>query len=122
MRLQRYILLLDNLLRKTPEDHEDRPHIEATIDVIKKQCKDANLSVELQQAKLNLVRLSSEIVVKPDTLVSVPKAFVSIAPSLDSWSPSYRTCNCCPRIGNCSTVARWSANLTGVPLCQNGQS
>ncbi|KAH9810846.1 CNH domain-containing protein [Melampsora americana] len=67
VRLQRYILLLDNLLRKTPEGHEDRSNIETAIEVIKRQCKDANLSVELQQAKLNLVRLNKEIVTKQDT-------------------------------------------------------
>lgn len=67
VRLQRYILLLDNLLRKTPEGHEDRSNIETAIEVIKRQCKDANLSVELQQAKLNLIRLNDEIVVKQDT-------------------------------------------------------
>jgi len=67
VRLQRYNLLLESLLKKTPDGHEDRTCIEDAMEVIKRQCKDADQAVSLQQAKLNLVRLNSEIVTKPDT-------------------------------------------------------
>lgn len=67
VRLQRYILLLESLLKKTPEGHEDRASIESAMDVIRRQCKEADQAVSLQQAKLQLVRLNNEIVTKPDT-------------------------------------------------------
>ncbi|PLW29207.1 hypothetical protein PCASD_14619 [Puccinia coronata f. sp. avenae] len=67
VRLQRYNLLLESLLKKTPDGHEDRASIEDAMEVIRRQCKEADQAVSLQQAKLNLVRLNNEIVTKPDT-------------------------------------------------------
>lgn len=67
VRLQRYNLLLESLLKKTPDGHEDRTCIEDAMEVIKRQCKEADQAVSQQQAKLNLVRLNSEIVTKNDT-------------------------------------------------------
>ncbi|OAW00133.1 hypothetical protein PTTG_08077 [Puccinia triticina 1-1 BBBD Race 1] len=67
VRLQRYNLLLESLLKKTPDGHEDRSSIEDAMEVIRRQCKEADQAVSLQQAKLHLVRLNNEIVTKPDT-------------------------------------------------------
>ncbi|KAA1112697.1 hypothetical protein PGT21_006695 [Puccinia graminis f. sp. tritici] len=67
VRLQRYNLLLESLLRKTPDGHEDRASIEDAMEVIRRQCKEADQAVSLQQAKLHLVRLNNEIVTKSDT-------------------------------------------------------
>ncbi|KAI9612683.1 hypothetical protein H4Q26_007840 [Puccinia striiformis f. sp. tritici PST-130] len=67
VRLQRYNLLLESLLKKTPDDHADRSSIEDAIEVIRRQCKDADLAVSIQQAKLTIVKLNNEIVLKADT-------------------------------------------------------
>ncbi|KAI8457720.1 CNH domain-containing protein, partial [Phakopsora pachyrhizi] len=67
VRLQRYILLLESLLRKTPEGHEDRGGIENAMEVIRRQCLDADQAVNIQQAKLQLFKLNKEIVCKSDT-------------------------------------------------------
>lgn len=65
----RYPLLLDSLLGKMPEDHPDRQSCKDAVEIIRAQCKEANAATAAQQTKLEIRRLKTELITKPDTPV-----------------------------------------------------
>ncbi|KAH9812451.1 hypothetical protein DFH28DRAFT_1031258 [Melampsora americana] len=66
LRLARYSLLLNRLLEFTPKDHVDFTILTLAVDIIKNQCQECNSLIELQQARLNLLKLNKSIINKLD--------------------------------------------------------
>lgn len=66
LRLARYSLLLDRLIEFTPKNHVDYNILTLAIDIIKNQCRECNNLIELQQGRLNLLKLNKSIINKLD--------------------------------------------------------
>eukprot|EP01117_Protostelium_nocturnum_P002525 TRINITY_DN1323_c0_g2_i2.p1 TRINITY_DN1323_c0_g2~~TRINITY_DN1323_c0_g2_i2.p1 ORF type:complete len:1265 (-),score=564.26 TRINITY_DN1323_c0_g2_i2:67-3558(-) len=60
-RIPRYILLLNDLLKNTPEDHCDRVHIKESYDKFKNLGSHLNESLRIQENAATLCRLSDQI-------------------------------------------------------------
>jgi RHO1 GDP-GTP exchange protein 1/2 len=63
-RLARYQLLLDNLLTKTPPNHDDRIAIPEVIETIKSVARDADRWVASAKSKVEIWRYNSSLAFK----------------------------------------------------------
>lgn len=67
VRLQRYILLLQGILKKTPEDNLDRLDVQRALELLNAQCRLADEGVASAQLRLECRRYENDIVERPGT-------------------------------------------------------
>jgi hypothetical protein len=67
VRLQRYILLLQGILKKTPEDNLDRYDVQRSIEILNAQCRECDEGVAASQLRLECRRYETDMVDRPGT-------------------------------------------------------
>lgn len=123
-RLARYPLLLEVVLKKTPEDHPDQTNIPKAIKIIKDFLSKLNEESGRSENRFNLAQLDTQLVFRPgEAVVIFPLSLFSCAVFLlNCIRARHRTSSFEKSVVNCSTKDPSRSEVERSPRVQNYKS